>query len=382
MFDVMRGMPLSGSNRLIEAQSSAAESAGGQPLKPTSTGFSVTGTNASATFIYIAIRRGPMRPPTSGTSVFYPLTISQANSIDSTGVPFPPDLINTFSRNGSSRTSAQQFLVVDRLRSAGAPNDTFSASGAGLNTALTDAETAAGSASPYVQLKANSQDITRGTGWNTASYGNWVNYFFRRAPGFFDIVCYTGVGAAATLNHNLSVAPEMVIIKGRSVISNWGTYLSLLGGTAGNGLTLNSTSAKTGTPPVSSATATTFTLNNGVSTSNAQTYVAYLFATVAGVSKVGSYTGTAALQTINCGFNGGARFVLIKRTDATGDWYVYDSARGITSGNDPYLLTNSTAVEVTGTNYVDTTSVGFQVTAAAPAGLNASGGTYIFLAIA
>jgi hypothetical protein len=61
---------------------------------------------------------------------------------------------------------------------------------------------------------------------------------------------------------------------------------------------------------------------------------------------------------------------------------VYDSARGISSGNDPYLFWNTTDAEVTGTNYVDTTSVGFQVTAAAPAGLNANGGTYIFLAIA
>jgi hypothetical protein len=78
--------------------------------------------------------------------------------------------------------------------------------------------------------------------------------------------------------------------------------------------------------------------------------------------------------------------VLIKRTDdnssGTANWYVYDSARGISSGNDPYLFMNSTAAEVTGTNFVDTTSVGFQVTAAAPAALNANGGTFIFLAIA
>jgi hypothetical protein len=87
------------------------------------------------------------------------------------------------------------------------------------------------------------------------------------------------------------------------------------------------------------------------------------------------------LQTINCGFTGGARFVLIKRTDGIGGWFVYDSARGLSSGNDPYLLLNTTDAEVTSTNYVDTTSVGFQVTAAAPAGLNANGGTFVFLAI-
>jgi hypothetical protein len=111
-------------------------------------------------------------------------------------------------------------------------------------------------------------------------------------------------------------------------------------------------------------------------------YVAYLFATCAGVSKVGSYTGTATTLQIDCGFTSGARFVLIKRTDSTGDWYVWDTARGIVSGNDPYLLLNSTAAEVTNTDYIDTYSAGFEISSTAPAAINASGGTYIFLAIA
>jgi len=112
------------------------------------------------------------------------------------------------------------------------------------------------------------------------------------------------------------------------------------------------------------------------------TYVAYLFATAAGVSKVGSYTGTGTTLQINCGFTGGARFVMIKRTDSTGDWYVWDSARGIIAGNDPYLLFNSTAAEVTNTDYVDTYSLGFEISSTAPAAINANGGTFIFLAIA
>jgi hypothetical protein len=132
--------------------------------------------------------------------------------------------------------------------------------------------------------------------------------------------------------------------------------------------------------------ATTITLgspsNYGPSNNSGGTYVAYLFATVAGVSKVGSYTGTGATQTIDCGFTGGARFVLIKRTDSTGDWYVWDSARGIVSGNDPYLLLNSTAAEVTNTDYVDTFAAGFEISSTAPAAINANGGTFIFLAIA
>jgi hypothetical protein len=61
---------------------------------------------------------------------------------------------------------------------------------------------------------------------------------------------------------------------------------------------------------------------------------------------------------------------------------VWDSARGIIPANDPYLLLNSTAAEVTGTDYIDTTSVGFEITSTAPAAINANGGTFIFLAIA
>jgi len=74
--------------------------------------------------------------------------------------------------------------------------------------------------------------------------------------------------------------------------------------------------------------------------------------------------------------------VLIKRTDSTGDWYVWDTARGIISGNDSYLLLNSNAAEVTGTDYIDPLASGFEISSTAPAAINANGGTYIFLAIA
>jgi hypothetical protein len=173
-----------------------------------------------------------------------------------------------------------------------------------------------------------------------------------------------------------------MIIKSRSDTQNWGVWCSYaptkeiylnLAGSYGSGNT-------------ATASSTTITLQGmgGTNAINAsgQTYVAYLFATCAGVSKVGSYTGTGTTQTINCGFTAGSRFVLIKRTDSTGDWYVWDSARGIIAGNDPYLLLNSTAAEVTGTDYVDTANVGFEISSTAPAAINANGGTYIFLAIA
>jgi hypothetical protein len=101
------------------------------------------------------------------------------------------------------------------------------------------------------------------------------------------------------------------------------------------------------------------------------------------VSKVGSYTGTAAPLQIDCGFTAGSRFVIIKRTDSTGAWFVWDSARGITSGNDPYLLLNSAGAEVTNNDYLDTYSAGFELPGSGTSNpVNISGATYIFLAIA
>ena len=112
------------------------------------------------------------------------------------------------------------------------------------------------------------------------------------------------------------------------------------------------------------------------------TTVNYLFATVAGVSKVGSYTGNGSSQTIACGFTAGSRFILIKRTDSTGGWYVWDSARGIVAGNDPHLSLNTTAAEVTTDDSVDTDNSGFIVNQLAATNINVTSATYIFLAIA
>jgi len=100
------------------------------------------------------------------------------------------------------------------------------------------------------------------------------------------------------------------------------------------------------------------------------------------VSKVGSYTGTGSSQTINCGFTGGARFVLIKRATAStsGNWRVYDTARGMVSGTDNFLYLNSTAAEGNA-NSIYTASTGFEVVGTSN-DVNANGNTYIYLAIA
>ena len=366
MLDNMRGVT-GGSDPRLVANSDASE-AFGTILSFNSTGFTPLTADdkingSGLPYIYIAIRRGPMKTPTVGTSVFSPNTTSDDGNAITTG--FPVDMFIEGLRAGNAINQA----LMDRLRGNGSV----------LTTSSTNAQSSVGEGG-----FASNTTIKPGLfgGGSPAIVWN-----FRRAPNFCDVVCYTGNGSTQTVTHNLGVAPELMIMKKRSVggTSNWAVYATPLANVDGY-LFLNDTAAVATSSVLWNSTAPTSTVFSlGASTNinqNGETAIAYLFATLAGVSKVGSYTGTGALLTVNCGFTSGARFVLIKRTDSTGDWWTYDSARGITSGNDPYLFMNSTAAEVTGTNYVDTDTTGFKVTAAAPAGLNANGGTYIFLAIA
>jgi hypothetical protein len=368
LIDTMRGWPISGTDNNLRPNSANAESSRTLGFL-TSTGFVAqsAASTSSSTYIYIAIRRGPMKVPTVGTSVFAPIYATASAGTTRT-VGFTADLL--VARNANS---GDQNWVTDRLR--GFPNGDNSTQS--LYTTGTAAEV---SAANYAY---NVWNTTAVDGSATGGVPNTWSYF-GRAPSFFDVVCYTGNTTVRTLAHNLGAIPELMIVKRRNGGAEWFVYNAASGAT--RYLWLNSVDAQATLSTVWNNTAPTssvFTVGaNSDVNGNGDTYVNYLFATCAGVSKVGSYTGTGALQTVNCGFTSGARFVLIKRTDSTGDWFTYDSARGITSGNDPYLLWNSINAQVTNTNYVDTTSVGFQVTAAAPAGLNANGGTFIFLAIA
>jgi hypothetical protein len=372
IFDTMRGFSLT-SNSFLQANAASAETTfANTDTFPTSTGF-VTGpniTNASASWIYIAIRRGPMKVPTSGTQVYAAVARQGTSAAATITAGFPYDWLIA-----GIRTPAYGSKNWDRLRGITNPL---------LNTVTTAAEYT-GSAN---SITAGTQlGLTVGADTDSTindSAASYIDWFFRRNPSVFDIVCYTGTGVATTFTHNLGVVPELMIVKSRSAGQNWRVYSAAT--TATSSLVLNTTAASAASSAIWNDTAPTssvFSLGTNTNVNGAaSTYVNYLFATCAGVSKVGSYTGTGALQTVNCGFTTGARWVMIKRTDSTGDWYVYDTTRGMTSGNDPYYLLNSNNAEVTNTNYVDTDSTGFKVTAAAPAGLNASGGTYIFLAIA
>jgi len=336
------------------------------------TGFNLNSVNASDKFIYIACRRGPMKVPTVGTNVYNTL-LNTGNSTakNVTGAGFPPDVLISFTRilNGGNNQSLQSRLrgAGQHLKTAGTPAEV--ADTASLSSFLMDG----------VRPGTDGSRIITNTTSRTYSFS-----LFQRAPSFCDEVCYTGTGVAGTVTHNLAAVPELMIGKSRSNVSDWPVYVSSLGPT--NHLLLNNTNTvATGSLFWNSTAPTSSVFSVGTANetnASARTYVFYLFATCAGVSKVGSYTGNGTTQTINCGFTGGARFVMIKRTDAVGGWYVYDTARGMTVMTDPYLFLNSTSDEVATLGSVITVATGFALDSSVLADINVSAGTYIFLAIA
>ena len=366
--DNMRGVA-SGVAKILYPNATLAETTDSpNALTFNATGFSTSGYWGTGTYVYLAIRRGPMKIPTDATKVFNPQVVAGSSSYS---VGFPTD----FCLAGDQSGNALNTVAVYRL----AGNSAYFG-----GTASTAAEQSASVCRFDLQ---NSFQLS----YNSNNQARW---HFQRAPSFMDVVCYSGFGDIQDVLHNLTVVPELIIVKPRSASGAWvvGTvsspYVTYFDATMFLNTSAASVAQFTYTSPLPGVSYASFTVinRNGGTAPDLNifgvNYVAYLFATCAGVSKVGSYTGTGAAQNIACGFSAGARFVLIKRTDSTGDWYVYDSARGISSGNDPYLLMNSTAAQVTGTDYVNTHAAGFALTASAPAALNASGGSYIFLAIA
>lgn len=378
MFDNMRGIPTGSADPYLFANSSAAEATtNGDLIDLTSTGFVIKSTNSQVntsgnTYIYLAIRRGPMKTPTDATRVFEPQTQNLSNSFlysigGLNGTPMDMVLYK-------SQTTADNKLITKLI-----------GNGRYLNTTSTAAEVT-GQTNP--RWSTETPTNYPGTVIISGDASSYAIYKFRRAPGFFDVISWVGTGVAQSFPHNLGAAPQLLIYKTRDGSTlNWAVGYADSGSPVSTTLNLNTTDSNLGfdfayfggiTP---TATIAPIGGNSTVSQSGSN-YIGYLFASCPGVSRVGSYTGTGAAQNIDCGFSAPARFVLIKRTSATGDWYVYDTARGMSAGNDPYLLINSTAAEVTGTNYVDTFATGFALTAAAPAQLNGSGHTFIFLAIA
>jgi hypothetical protein len=357
----MRGMSVGQYPVHLYPNSAAAEGTIQNQFDINSTGFKITfnsnRTNANGDdYIYMAIRRGGMQTPTAASSVF---AIDTRGSTGDGNEPafrstFPVDFALQKIKNSGTNWTAKTRLLGEE----------------DLNPNTTGAE----------QSATNNQfDYMNGHFAKTNTDANEVGWMLKRARGYFDIVAYTGNGSNRTITHNLAVAPEMMWVKKRSGTNNWKTFHANLGGT--KSMELNTTvEAETNGSALFNSTApssSVFSLGTaGDTNGNNLTYVAYLFATVANVSKVGSFTQSGATN-VACGFTGDTpALIILKRTDDTGDWYLFDSERGIVAGNDPYLELNTTDAEVTNADVVDPYSGGFATTS------SLTNGDYIFYAIA
>ena len=346
----------------------------------TPTGFDITSSASryngnGNTMIYIAIRRGPMAVPESATDVFAVAartgtTASGSSSAFVSG--FPVDFGFVKRTTGTSTFSSARLIQNREL--------------------LLNSTAAEGGATNYTF------DSNTGMWGQTTALSDQYAWMWKRAPNFFDVVAWEGSGTSGYeyVDHNLGATPEMIWFKNRDSSAtprgNWYVYHKDLANSNGY-VYLNSTPAEatdypgwaTGSFPFSD---TRFVVQKSRLSYSGESYIAYLFASVDGVSKVGSFTGngssTGDSQDIDCGFSSSARFVLVKAISAPGAWFLFDTERGIVAGNDSHLSLNNTAAEDTSRDLIDPLNSGFTINYHSDWGnqLNGNGQTYIYYAIA
>lgn len=361
LYDTMRGLNDDGNNDpQLVANKSDSEAASFR-FWVTENGFAFDEDmgGSSAEWIYMAIRR-PHKPPEAGTDVF--TTAFRDASEPGFNSGFPVDLAFEHYTPGSNSSYP------------------------GFGTRLTGRKQLVTS-STASEVNNTTYDWDYQAGWNNVESTSTqiFSHMFKRAPGFLDVITWSGnntVGRAVP--HNLESAPELVIIKSRSSTYDWVVWHKDL--TASEYLYLNSTAAKANSenffnntsPDASDITFSSSGYVNG----SGETYTGAFFATLSGISKVGSYTGNGTSQVIDCGFTAGARFVLIKSISISNDWRVFDTVRGINaSANDPVYSLNNTNGEDPNKDWLRPNNSGFEVNTSDD-NVNGNNTEYLFLAIA
>jgi len=286
-----------------------------------------------------------------------------------TAIDFEPDLVWLKNRDASANN-----CLFDSVRP----------SGAAIHSDTTGAES--DFSAEFTGILSNGFSLAQNyhtTNYNGESYVAWC-WKEGATPGF-DIVSYTGTGVAHTIAHNLGAVPEMMIVKDRSGTHNWPVYHGDVGNTAA--VYLSATDAAytyTAFWNNTSPTSSVFTIGTDNSVNaNTNNFIAYLFASVEGFSKVGSYEGNGSADGtfVYCGFR--PAFVMIKRTDDTSQWTIVDAVREpYNSGTSKRLYPNYNSAEASDAyGLVDKVANGFKLRVNHDQ-INASGGDYIFMAFA
>ena len=354
LFDSMRGVVSNENDIRLEVNTTGNEYTGIDFLDFTPTGFKLNNIDQNInannqTYVYIAIRRPDGyvgKPAEAGTDAFAMDTGNGSSDIPCFDSGFPVGF--SLMRRPAS---VEEWFTSARL-----------IQGKYLYTNGTNAE----------QSHSN-WAFDSNVGWSENYSSPYQSWMWKRGAGF-DVQCYTGTGTSPRdIPHNLGRTPEMIWIKNRDNTNEWVVGHKGLSGGANipwhYSMHLQNSDAEVDTAWTWADTApnsTHFTVHSdGYVNGGNQKYVAMLFASVDGISKLGSFTGTDSNPgpTITTGFQ--PRFIMIKARNQSGNWVVLDSLRGISnSGNDHYMWLNLTQAQENTLDILDVTSTGFTLKAA------------------
>ena len=209
----------------------------------------------------------------------------------------------------------------------------------------------------------------------------------------FSIVTYTGTGVYnQTVGHGLGATPAVVIVKNRTSADtsydDWWVFHHKTSNPINRVLALNEIGAEVSTTVFWSVLPSSTIFGVGGSTNAprytngaSQDYIAYCFAEKQGYSKFGKYigNGNADGTFVYTGFK--PAFLMVKRSDSTSSWQIKDSARNPNNLADKTVFANLTNTEYSTFYFYDLLSNGFKVRGT-DGELNASGGSYIYMAFA
>ena len=305
-----------------------------------------------------------------------------------TGI-FQPDFVWIKARNGAG--SGRQHMLFDSVRGATKDLNSHNAtSEATVSTSLTSFNSNGFTIGGDSDVNTNGENFVS---WNwkaggsasSNSEGSITSSVSANTDAGFSIVTYTGTGSNATVGHGLSKTPEWVSVKSRDSALSWYIYVP-------NNMTTNKVLAYNATNAEFSSAgafiegdfnATTFGIGTETPTNKgSDDFVAYCFHSVEGYSKVGKFTGNGndSGPFVYTGFR--PAWVMTKRIDATNDWHIMDDQRNPINVMDGLLFPNLTNAESSDAAYNrDFLSNGFKIRGS-EAYVNASGGTFIYLAFA
>ena len=308
---------------------------------------------------------------------------SDANSI--TGVGFKPDWVWT--KNRDHAADNYQHDIVRGVQNAIRSNNNSATYATSINLQSFDSD----------GFTLGTQDGLNKSGDKIVSW-NWLaggsqgssntdgsintTYTSANTTSGFSISQYTGDGSTSTVGHGLGVIPKVIIIKGLSNSGAWQFYHEDLGNNKKLILNTNAAESSSGYMNNTSPTSSVFTVtnDNDIGTSG-YTYVAYAFAEKTGFSKFSSYTGNGQTNGafINTGFK--PAWVMVKRYDSgSEDWRISDNKRDPENVMDRVLFANLSNVE-SDADVLDFLSNGFKLRTT-DGGMNAAGGTYVYMAFA